>query len=70
MKMQLAFIRHKLKFSPEFLVVWLEKREVSGRELWKGLGGTYSTFQKVLDFLLLRIQKDVYKEICIKERLK
>ena len=47
-----------------------EKKLVFERELWKGLSGTNSTFQKVFVFLLLRIQKDVCKEICIKERLK
>ena len=47
-----------------------KKKEVLGKELWKGLSGTNSTFQKVFVFLLLCIQKDVSKEICIKERLK
>ena len=41
------------------------------RQIWKILSGTYSTFQKLFGFLLLCIQKDKYKEICIiKERLK
>ena len=44
-----------------------EKKEVFGKELWKALSETYSTFQKVFGFLLLSIQKDVYKEIFIKE---
>ena len=30
-----------------------EKKEVFGTELWKEFSGTYSTFQKVLGFLLL-----------------
>ena len=43
-----------------------EKKEVIGRELWKELSGTYSTFQKVLGFLLLTCteecaQRDLYK---------
>ena len=47
--------------------VFGEKKEVFGKELWKALSETYSTFQKVFGFLLLSIQKDVYKEIFIKE---
>ena len=33
-------------------VIW-EKKEVFGKELWKELSGTYTTFQKVLGILLL-----------------
>ena len=47
-----------------------EKKEVFGKQLWKRLSETYSTFQKVFGFLLLCIQKDVFKEIYIEERLK
>ena len=47
-----------------------KKKEVFGKEIWKGLSGTNSSSQKVFVFLLLFIQKDVYKEICLKECLK
>ena len=49
-----------------------EKKEVffgtKGRELGKDL--VELVFQKVLSFLLLCIQTDVYNEICKEERLK
>ena len=74
MEMQLAFIRRcsKLQFSQECLVMWLEKRKKSleenfGKDL---LELPVYTFQKVLVFLLLCIQNEVFKEICIKKRLK
>ena len=43
-----------------------EKKGVFGRELRKELSGTYSTFQKVLGFLMLMCtegfaQRDLYK---------
>ena len=44
-----------------------EKKQVFGRELWKEFRGTYSTFQRVLGFLLLTCteegcaQRDLYK---------
>ena len=42
------------------------EKKVFGRELWKGLSGTYSTFQKVLGFFVAMYtercaQKDLYK---------
>ena len=41
-----------------------EKKEVFGRELWKGLSGTYSTFQKVFGFFVA-----IYIERCVQRDL-
>ena len=43
-----------------------KKKEVLGKELWKGLSGTNSTFQKVFVFFVAMctercVQRDLYK---------